>query len=560
MNKDEDKMNVKSMLNMLIHEYLKKNKFHDSANVFQNEASVPEYRESQNSSILLQWFRIFNDICLLRSGNKCGEAHLSRIESVMMKLENEKRKLGKLNEVNNQQYSKYPNNFFPGRQMYENNVYDYPIKNPKIGEFKQFQTEPYGVPDFNYPAEYDSRPEMPDVRDNIRYSRYDGRNKEMNMPYTESSNEYNLQNVGYKSCPTMVNDEFYKKYNEYMSDYTKSSDSVNYKNGLFYKNFGKNLQSETGTSIFNDLYSNYEKQYSSNFDKKTKTMDIVNSYRFVNSKIRTMLFSRKQNSLLILASKELIIIDISTKKIVYQKVHFGERNNILCLEDDFYDNNEDLFSVVATYSSNSPIKFYKFTIDPFNFEFIKEIEFDLQIISFTLAKNNFYILDINEEISKYSIEGKLMLKNKLSEDIRSLIWVRDDILFLCDHNSTFVHNFETNERITISYEPSSMAQKTDKNFITVYNEKANIYDINFKKRNTIKLNHNPYCIDLIDEHNVLTGRSNQLIWYHFRNSSSISVHRSTVTAVKMLDLETGLVATGSENGDVSLWCVKDETI
>lgn len=88
MNHENDDMT----LDILIHEYLTKKRHSNAANIFRQEAKVPDYNLTHNTPLLLDWFNAFNDIYNVRSGNVKNKDSISRVEAVMLKLENEKKK------------------------------------------------------------------------------------------------------------------------------------------------------------------------------------------------------------------------------------------------------------------------------------------------------------------------------------------------------------------------------------------------------------------------------------------------------------------------------------
>lgn len=79
-------------LEILIHDYLKKRNYTETANKFQKEANIPDYNPKDCIPILFEWFNAFNDIYNVRSGRVGCQENLARIENVMLKLENEKRR------------------------------------------------------------------------------------------------------------------------------------------------------------------------------------------------------------------------------------------------------------------------------------------------------------------------------------------------------------------------------------------------------------------------------------------------------------------------------------
>ncbi|KAG0442440.1 hypothetical protein DMUE_0269 [Dictyocoela muelleri] len=116
MNKNED---TKKMFNMLIHEYLRKEGYQGTAKLFLAEANVEITRESQPFPLLYKWFEAFNDICMVRSGKKKNKDSLARIEGVMLKLENDKKRISRKIQFNKEFF---PENRFNIREKISGGV------------------------------------------------------------------------------------------------------------------------------------------------------------------------------------------------------------------------------------------------------------------------------------------------------------------------------------------------------------------------------------------------------------------------------------------------------
>lgn len=83
---------VYNTLNMLIYEYLTKMKYEGTAKVFCSETGIGEFKAGEGTPLLAQWYGVFHDISAVRSGLSPNPHDLSRIEGIMMRLENERRR------------------------------------------------------------------------------------------------------------------------------------------------------------------------------------------------------------------------------------------------------------------------------------------------------------------------------------------------------------------------------------------------------------------------------------------------------------------------------------
>ncbi|KRH92140.1 putative WD40/YVTN repeat-like domain, LisH dimerization motif protein, partial [Pseudoloma neurophilia] len=86
---------TRTTLNILIYEYLSKNNYSETADVFKREAQVEEHAQTDSGPVLLTWFEMFDDICKIRSGKSKAFDTLTRVEAIMVKLENDKTRCNK---------------------------------------------------------------------------------------------------------------------------------------------------------------------------------------------------------------------------------------------------------------------------------------------------------------------------------------------------------------------------------------------------------------------------------------------------------------------------------
>lgn len=92
-SKEDDR---KDSLNLLIYEYLIKNDFQNTAVSFKEETGITEYKPGDSQPILSLWYNNFLETVEVRSGQKMAPDSLNRIEGIMLKLENEKQRYGRL--------------------------------------------------------------------------------------------------------------------------------------------------------------------------------------------------------------------------------------------------------------------------------------------------------------------------------------------------------------------------------------------------------------------------------------------------------------------------------
>lgn len=91
----------KDSLNFLIYEYLLKNDFKKTADIFKEETGISLSNLTDSKPALRQWYDIFIETAETRSGLGKATDALNRIEGIMMKLENEKHRYSKIRAIMN---------------------------------------------------------------------------------------------------------------------------------------------------------------------------------------------------------------------------------------------------------------------------------------------------------------------------------------------------------------------------------------------------------------------------------------------------------------------------
>jgi hypothetical protein len=119
-NKKKDQ-NMGYTLNTLIYDYLIKMKYDKSAKSFSIEAQLEDTKPYEGVPLLSQWYFAFSEISNVRSGLSSNPGDLSRIEGIMLKLENEKKRYQTMGRIDHPNYygpPREPENMYKGHPMY----------------------------------------------------------------------------------------------------------------------------------------------------------------------------------------------------------------------------------------------------------------------------------------------------------------------------------------------------------------------------------------------------------------------------------------------------------
>jgi hypothetical protein len=170
--------NFYGTLNMLIYDYLVKMKYDGTAKMFLGEAGISEFKPAEGIPLLAQWYAIFHDISTVRSGLSSSLADLSRIEGIMLRLENEKRRHQTIGRVDPTVMGHRARELDP----YKRNAYFQPSPYDQRKAYEMYgQASPPMDPMAQF---YDPRKAMVDyssIPPQQRYSRY-----EEQMPATKT--------------------------------------------------------------------------------------------------------------------------------------------------------------------------------------------------------------------------------------------------------------------------------------------------------------------------------------------------------------------------------------
>ncbi|KAM0674545.1 hypothetical protein GVAV_002163 [Gurleya vavrai] len=279
-------------LEVLIHEFLCKKRYNGAAKIFRIEANLPiNNADPRRFSLLQDWFEAFNDIYNARCGNIRSVENLTRIEGIMLRLDNEKKRhalLGRStrdNEEENIRFSSvsHEKQYNPDSMRYshdssyENSKPDYSLRLKNNNVQNQKYDIPYQQEINNHTNENFNEKKLFDENKNFYF--------DSNLGYnTKTEINANLGNVSKKQkiLPSNSNNEIarlqYKNGNstnlrsnsvyEPSDNFRARSGSVfdkkelKYKNGYNYneeQNYHSIKNHENLNTAFPEIYNQYSK-------------------------------------------------------------------------------------------------------------------------------------------------------------------------------------------------------------------------------------------------------------------------------------------------------------
>lgn len=540
-----------SLLNVLIHEYLTKNNFPQTAMTFKNEASIAEYADTTSNSVLLEWFRMFNEICMVRSGSTSDFENLARIEAIMLRLENEKMRY----------YNVTKDKGFDNDKM---RMQPMMRRQPRYGREQEIR---YSMP----PRFNDRRPQRSDyVSDDFRREYEDYRRMsafgERDMRQGDARAE--MRNGEMRDgMRTDIRDPAFRdparpdlKYDprEAMRDNPPTPGNNYGYSSLINLNLETRRQSAPD-SKFEDIKET-KKVYQNNLKE-------INSF-FFDQKISC---SASTNNLLFVAlsDRTIQIINLLNMKIVGSFEPHGKQvveMNVLVLDDDHSFEHKPMNEqntersetgeniVLCTNAREKEIKVFKASDDGN----ISNVCIVLpRNVAFTsaLTKDWVYTVDLDGEFCKFDLCGALKERVMMDEGVKQLVYYKDDFFIVNTRERVHVYDYGKRESIRdLSNEPALLIVHYNDLFALLHRDMVVIFSRDLKRLNAISVVNRMNSLAVLDENNVFVGVYRQIYWHSFNSLITNEKHAGTITALEVCNLfGRTVIISMSQTGECKIW-------
>ncbi|ELQ76707.1 putative WD40/YVTN repeat-like domain, LisH dimerization motif protein [Trachipleistophora hominis] len=540
-----------SLLNVLIHEYLTKNNFPQTAMTFKNEAGIAEYADTTSNSVLLEWFRMFNEICMVRSGSTSDFENLARIEAIMLRLENEKMRyynVTKDKNFDNDKMRMLPMMRRQPRYGREQEV-RYPVP-PRFNE-RRPQRNDYASDDF--------RREYEDYRRMSAFSERDMRQgdarAEMRGMEMREGMRTDTRDVTFRDP---VRPELKYDPREAMRDNPPTPGNNYGYNSLINLNLETRRQSAPD-SKFEDVketkkvYQNSLKEINSFFfDQKISCSASTNNLLFVALSDRTVqiinLLSMKivgsfePHAKPVVEIKVLVLNDESLfehKSMDEQSVSGGETGEKVLL---------------CTNSREKEIKVFRASDDGSMSNVCAVLPRNVAFTS-ALTKDWVYTVDLDGEFCKFDITGALKERVMMDEGVKQLVHYKDDLFIVNTRERVHVYDYAKRESIRdLSNEPALLIVHYNDLFALLHRDMVVIFGSDLKRLNAISVVNRMNSLAVLDENNVFVGVYRQIYWHSFNSLITNEKHSGTITALEICNLfGRTVIISMSQTGECKVW-------
>lgn len=491
-NHKKKESNFQTTLNMLIYDYLIKMKYESTAKMFFNEAELKDQNSYEGFPLLLQWYSIFHDISTVRSGLSSNYADLTRIEGIMLRLENEKRRYQSLGRID-------PSIVGPPmmREMDPYKQRNAQFQPPPYDQRKMY--EMYGQVAASAPSE--SMSQYYDPRKHPQYG---------SMPAQPRYTRYEEQLPPIKSQERLPREE--RRYNSHVKSpvlQSSASDDVPFilKEIMVFK------ANDQGATCF----------------------AVAREYKIlvVASPDRTI-------SLISLHSGKLEDkTETGGKKI--NKIKVKELENQIIIACGCGDN--ELILMRYMVKSDTQIE----TIGVLRGH-------NFPIISFDVV-DSVYTLDSSGIMKKWSLQGGFEREELLSGSIKHICWIGENNFLLADNQRVYVYDFELNIEMMEALSGQALELKRlEESFIVTFKDQVVWLNKRIQKIKSINLmNITTTSGSILD--NDLIGIAQQDAWYISAKAlNKIKLHDTNVVGIEGISIfrKPSIISCGS-NGECKIW-------
>ncbi|AFM98194.1 hypothetical protein EHEL_041460 [Encephalitozoon hellem ATCC 50504] len=494
---------VYDALNMLVYDYLSKMKYEGSAKVFFNEASLGDFKPTEGMPILAQWYAAFHDISAVRSGLSSNAQDLSRIEGIMMKLENEKRRYQNIGRIDPTSmgyggamdpYKQYPMYYqpqqFDQRKMYE--MYGH-VSPPVDAAPRFYDPRKAGMGTSGYKA-------------GQGYPRY---------PRFEDQNASSA-----KIPPRQFRDE------------GKSNSATSPSMTAAQSNSSPLFESVLGTG--DRLFGLKEVMAFVPNEHTTVCSAVARDHKllFIASSNRTI------TAVNLLSGKSESVVETDDKQVIEMKIRECE----------------GIITIVCGVGGSELILVRCVIKECITLEIFGALRgHTTSIVSYEVL-DSIHSLDSGGIMRKWSLEGVFEREEVLSGEIHHICCISEDNFMFADRQRVYVYDFELNiEMMEILKGQALGIKRIKEGFIVVFRNQVIWLDKRIQKVKILNVNENIKTAALIDED--LVAVSSQSAW--FDNGKSLTKMKLHETSIVSLDgvnvFRKPSVVSCSANGECKIW-------
>lgn len=450
-NKKKDQ-NTLNALNLLIYDYLVKMKLEKTAKTFACEAYIEEHKITEGPPVLSQWYIAFNEISNVRCGLSSNPGDLSRIEGIMLKLENEKKRyqqMSRMDHVSHYNIQRDPN------EMYK----------PHGGYY----------PPSHYSPHNDHHQMYMDPRKQIEM-----RNMGMHGRMRYEDQNFNRFDLDHKTISPKMFDQSPKMYDQSPKIYDRSP----------------------------KIYEPPTKIYENSSEDKPFILREISTFKLSDKKILSSVLSKEHNILFnVFENKSIGSFNCSAMKNECIVETNGKQISSLKLKDT-----PDFIWIVASFDTNE-LMVIRYLIKEIKFEMAGYLRGHAEnIICFDIS-DSIFSLDASGYLRKWNFKGICQKEEMLSGNLQKMYLFSENCLILSDTSRTYLYDFEMNMETTeISKGILLSLKKHDSFYILIFREKVAIYDKGLNKVKVLSVPSNSIKTACLVGFDIFVG-SSHILWF-----------------------------------------------
>ncbi|KAM0687949.1 hypothetical protein COBT_000796 [Conglomerata obtusa] len=564
-------------LEILIHEFLVKKRYVGAAKIFMIEASIPEYNPNPRGlSLLNDWFTAFNEIYNARCGNIKSQENIARIEGVMLKLENEKKRHAVLGRFVSERvnYDSFDRDTIgkDSYETYDRNCYG----NEHDHELGSFDKNSYGSYDRNFAkknenmhSKQESNPYDKQMQESSSYNQ----NSHNNCYSNDSSFSYN--NYKPRNSDQLENNEHSRMYQDKHELGISNSYEQQIPSSVFIDNVRRKSIVENNSELdvhneFDDFnaqsdealhnleskkYSNYQQEYI-NYDDTYIVNDFLIPLFDFHLHLHKITCTAICYELKLLITgghdKLLNIINLQTfEKISTFEPHTKAITDIKIKEIIC---NDKIEAFICTSSQDTEIKLFRYsnrTIEHIcTYRGHKTPVTCIEFIGDTILS-----LDVDGEIRKWNWNGEFE-ENLQTNGIKTMLKYNETMLLVSDRNKVSLYDYTLNKNVKdLSNESSAIIRKKYNKFLVCHKDKIIVFDENLKKLNIINnLGDKVQSACMLSDSSILIGSYQQIHKHGLRDIANIKAHDNVVGCLESINIfDKEYVISCSYDGDCKVW-------
>lgn len=482
--------NILNSLNFLIYDYLVKMKYEKTAKIFVGEAYLEDVKLNEAPPILSQWYSAFQDISNVRCGLSNNLGDLARIEGIMLKLENEKKRYQQMGKMDNLSYF----------------------------NMTRGSSETYKSPNnMHYTSPYHPGP----------------------SPVVDPRRQVDMRNMHIPGRP-IYNEQFPLKARTAQNEPILSKGVNRFEEPINLR--GANRFDPNSVSISPKMFE----QPNESSDKKFYLRNI-NSFKITDKNVLLSVLSQKHNILFsVFDNKTIGSFNCNTFKNECIVETNGKQIIKMRIKDDV-----NFIWLVASFDTND-LMVIRYLVQEVKFEMAGYLRGHAEKIACFDVADYIYSIDNSGSFKKWNFKGICEKEEIFNGNIKKVYYFAENCLILSDANRTYLYNYTMNMEISEISKGLLLSLKKQNNYyLLVFADKVVIHDNNLNKIKILTVPNSSIKNAIFLDSDVIIG-SLQCLWFETQgrlNKCKIYEHNEIVTLKNISRYKPGHILVLSNKGE-----------